>query len=125
MSCVPLKKEFSMAREYTEKEKIYLSSTASMLEDALELMGNQIVVDLQDKIETMSEDETVTLLSGIRKNIYSLVAGYPEEFEQKYEEFKAQPEIQEMIESLTNDALGISNIEDNSDDEGGNNGNLQ
>lgn len=110
-------------RFYTEEETFYINSVVQMLEEALELMGDRILFDMENRIENMNQDETLEEMKNIRKNIYSIIAGYPEKLEQEYEEFKADPETQARVQQMMDEAQLDHVVSD--DDDGDNNGNLQ
>jgi DNA-binding transcriptional regulator YbjK len=107
-------------RQPSDRETKYFQSLTQMLQDGLTMMGDQILNELIDRIETMSEEEAVAVLMKFRKNVYSLMIGYPERMEAQYEAHKADPETQAKVEKMMQDANITNQGEGN-----GNNGNLQ
>lgn len=118
-----------MAREFTVKEQIKLFQLVKMLEEALELIGNDMINDLHHQMAALSEDAAMNELENRLSNIYTFITVCSDKLEKEYEEFKADPEVQAEVErrmELMQDALKeIEFVQgaDNDSDEG--DGNLQ
>lgn len=110
--------------KFSEKEEIYLHSTITMLEEALELLGNSMLNTLLQDLEKLPSEDRIDLMKTIKENIYIAIADSSGEMASEYEAFKADPEVQaEVAQRMAEVESMFLTQGEEEDDEG--NGNLQ
>lgn len=113
-----------MLRNLSDKEELFFKSLVEMLEEALEMLGNKIVVEVSNNMVELNESQSVKLLGEHKKNIYTLIKERAILLEAEYEEFKNDPEVQRHVDEMMSD-LKTQMLLEHSGGEDEGNGNLQ